>query len=206
MVFHAQLQRFPHSARAFNLSEAEVRATLAEPWAAGRLIELGERFWTPGECKLTILTGPPLDPGELGMGRGWTAARRNARDVTGELIGGPGVADPGRAAPGAPFVDFKDEVLALVVAGPRLLPDLWRLAGRRYPDRALSDCLGLSERAVAELLHDELAELSLGDAVVPVPAAEIARVLCAWETWLPGAPVGVCLRATDRGRRALKNR
>ncbi len=206
MVFHAQLQRFPHSARAFNLSEAEVRATIALPWAAGRLIELGERFWTPGECKLTILAGPPLDPGELGMGRGWTAARRSARDVTGELIGGPGVADPGRAAPGAPFADFKDEVLGLVAAGPQPLPDLWRLAGRRYPDRALGDCLGLAERAVAELLHDELAGLTVDAATTPVAAAEVARVLRAWETWLPGAPARVCLAATDRGRRALKNR
>jgi hypothetical protein len=206
VVFHAQLQRFPHSARAFNLSEAEVRATIAEPWGAGRLVELGERFWTPGECKLTILAGPPLDPGELGMGRGWTAARRSARDVTGELIGGPGVADPVRPAPGAPFADFKDEVLARVVAGPQPLSDLWRLAGRRYPDRALSDCLGLTERAVAELLHDELAGLTADTAATPVPGAAIAGVLRAWETWLPGAPARVCLRATDRGRRALKNR
>ncbi|HEU0317109.1 MAG TPA: hypothetical protein VFR49_07255 [Solirubrobacteraceae bacterium] len=206
MVFHAQLQRFPHSARAFNLSETEVRATIAEPWEAGRLVELGERFWTPGECKLTILAGPPLDPGELGMGRGWAAALRSARDVTGELIGGPGVADPVRAAPGAPFADFKDEVLALVVAGPQPLPDLWRLAGRRYPDRALSDCLALAERAVAELLHDELAELTIDGPVAGVATAEIPRVLRAWETWLPGATARVCLRGSERGGRALKNR
>ena len=202
MVFHAQLQRFPHSARAFNLSEAEVRATIAEPWEAGRLIELGERFWTPGECKLTILAGPPLEAAALGMGRGWTAALKHGRDVTDELIRAPGRADPRRVASGPAFADFKDEVLTLAARAPRPLPELWRLAGQRYPERALSDCLGLAERAVAELLHDELAALT----VDAVDAGSPARVLRAWETWLPGSPARVCLRATDRGGRALKNR
>ncbi len=204
MVFHAQLQRFPHSARAFNLSEAEVRATIAEPWEAGRLVELGERFWTPGECKLTILAGPPLEAGALGMGRGWAAALRHGRDVTGELIRGPGTADPRRVAPGPPFADFKDEVLALAAQHPRPLSELWRLAGRRYPERALSDCLGLAERAVGELLHDELAALSADAAGAEIPAAERARVVRAWETWLPAPAPRVWLRATGRGERALR--
>lgn len=203
MVFHAQLQRFPHSARAFNLSEAEVRATIAEPWEAGRLIELGERFWTPGECKLTLLAGPPLEAAALGMGRGWAAALKTGRDVTGELIrGSERTADPRHVASGPPFADFKDEVLVLAAQRPRPLSELWRLAGSRYPERALSACLGLAERAVEELLHDELASLTVDGAEAGSPA----RVLRAWETWLPGSPTRVCLQATARGGRALRNR
>ena len=207
MVFHAQLQRFPHSARAFNLSEAEVRATIAEPWEAGRLIELGERFWTPGECKLTLLAGPPLEAGALGMGRGWAAALKTGRDVTGELIRGSGrAADPRRVAPGPPFADFKDEILTLAVQRPRPLSELWRLAGGRYPERALSDCLGLAERAVEELLHDDLAALTADAVAADVPLAARARVIRAWDTWLPGPAPRVWLRATERGERAVKNR
>jgi hypothetical protein len=200
-VLHVQLQRFPHSARAFNLSEDDVRLAIIEPWVAGRLIELGERFWTPGECKLTILDGPELDPGELGLGRGWPAALKRGRNVTGELIRAPGAADPRRVAAGPTFEDFKDEVLALSLRGAPTLEDLWRLAVHRYPERSLSDRLSMAERAVKALLHDELATLSAyGAAVSP---DEVERVVGAWETWVPGQP-DVLLRATERGDRSRR--
>jgi hypothetical protein len=205
-VLHVQLQRFPHSARAFNLSEEEVRRTVVEPWEAGRLIELGERFWAPGECKLTILDGPPLDPGVLGLGRGWAAALKHGRNVTGELIRAPTAADPRRVASGPSFEDFKDEVLALSLRGAPSLEELWRLAIRRYPDRSLSDRLGLTERAVKALLHDELVELRAGGGPADprVPAGDVERVLCAWETWIAGTDPPVSLRATERGERARR--
>jgi hypothetical protein len=107
-------------------------------------------------------------------------------------------------APGPVFADFRDEVLELVVTGPQPLPELWRLAGRRYPERALSECLGLAERAVAELIHDELAAVTVDAAETSGP--ELARVLRAWETWLPGPAARVCLGATARGGRAVRNR
>lgn len=197
-MLHVELHRFPHSARAFNLSEQEVRATIAAPWEAGRLIELGERFWTPGECRLTIIEGPALAASELGMGRGWTAARRSGRDVTDELIRAPAAADPRTVAAGRPFAEFKDEVLGLVVRDAVLLRQLWRLAAARYPERPLSECLGLAERAVGELLHDELALLVDGG------GRELEPALRAWETWNPaGDPAeGPRLRATARGARA----
>jgi hypothetical protein len=200
-VLHVELHRFPHSARAFNLSEQEVRATIAAPWEAGRLIELGERFWAPGECRLTILEGPELAASELGMGRGWTAARRRGRDVTDELIRAPAAADPRTVPAGRPFADFKDEVLGLAVRDAVPLRQIWRLAAARYPERPLSECLGLAERAAAELLHDELVVLLDGD------AHEAERTLRAWETWSPPEdPVAAAprprVRATPRGARA----
>jgi hypothetical protein len=189
-VLHVELHRFPHSARAFNLSAEEVRATIASPWEAGRLIELGERFWTPGECRLTIFEGPRIEAGELGLGRGWAVARRRGRDVTDVLIRAPAAADPHRIATGPSFADFKHEVLGLAVREAPPLALLWRLAAQRHPDRPLSECLGLVERAVTELVGDALAEPLDADA------------LRAWESW--SVTAGARLRATARGERAYR--
>jgi hypothetical protein len=199
-VLHVELHRFPHSARAFNLSEQEVRATIAAPWEAGRLIELGERFWTPGECRLTIIEGPALAASELGMGRGWTAARRHGRDVTDELIRAPTAADPRTVAAGRPFAEFKHEVLGLAVRDEVALRGIWRLAAGRYPDRPLSGCLGLAERAVKELVHDELVVL-IGGA-----EGDLERTLRDAEAWIAAGDraVGARVRATARGARAYE--
>ncbi len=85
-VYHVELRQFPHNTARFNLSAAELRATLLEPWVRDRPFEFGERKWSPHQAKLTVLAGPGIPPGQLTMGRGWRAAERHGRDVTAELL------------------------------------------------------------------------------------------------------------------------
>jgi hypothetical protein len=85
-VYHVELRQFPHNMCRFNLSGSELRATILEPWAQGRLVEFGERKWVPGQAKLTVLEGPRIPFGQLTMGRGWRAAQHDGREVTDELL------------------------------------------------------------------------------------------------------------------------
>jgi hypothetical protein len=84
-VYHVELRKFPNSACAFNLNEAELRA-IAEPWSQDRWVELGERKWSPFDARLTVIEGPHLDVGDLAMGRGWGNAQRHGEDVTERVL------------------------------------------------------------------------------------------------------------------------
>jgi len=80
-MYHLQVRQFPNHATRFNLSEQEVRAVL-EPWARGKIVEVGERKWAPERATLTVLEGPELGLAQMAMGRGWRAAERSSEDVT----------------------------------------------------------------------------------------------------------------------------
>lgn len=84
-MYHLQLRQFPHNLSRFNLTEAQLRA-IVEPWAAERVVEIGERKWSPHQAKLTILEGPQLAVEQLAMGRGWRAAQRDSSDVTEQVL------------------------------------------------------------------------------------------------------------------------
>jgi 2-iminobutanoate/2-iminopropanoate deaminase len=85
-VYHVELRHFPRNLCRFNLSAAELHATILEPWAADRRFELGELRWDPRQARLTVLEGPRISPDQLTMGRGWRAAQRQGRDVTEQLL------------------------------------------------------------------------------------------------------------------------
>ncbi len=85
-VYHLELRHFPRNVCRFNLSGAELRATVLEPWAAERMFELGELRWDPRQARLTVLEGSRIPPAELSMGRGWRTAQRRSRDVTAQLL------------------------------------------------------------------------------------------------------------------------
>jgi 2-iminobutanoate/2-iminopropanoate deaminase len=85
-VFHVELRQFPHNMARFNLSAAELRATVLEPWVRERPFEFGERRWSPHQAKLTVLAGPPVPFDQLTMGRGWRAAQRDGRETTAALL------------------------------------------------------------------------------------------------------------------------
>lgn len=55
-------------------------------WVSGRVFELGEQEWEPGECKLTILEGRTLDGPDLSFGQGWSNALRSTKDVTRQIL------------------------------------------------------------------------------------------------------------------------
>jgi hypothetical protein len=159
-MYHLELRHFPHSACRFNLSEQEVRAVL-EPWASERIVEFGERKWSPHQAKLTIIEGPQLEIEQLSMGRGWRTAQREGRDVTDRLLAQAqeAVADASAqaAAQGPPSDgDALADPLALGVqlasllgADPAGLLGAWRAAAARQPGLSPSETLALAERDIA---------------------------------------------------------
>ena len=84
-MFHVHLGQFPHSYNAFNVDDRGLWA-IAEPWVNDRAFEAGELKWDPRAGDITILEGPQLPLEELSMGRGWSAALREGRDVTERVL------------------------------------------------------------------------------------------------------------------------
>ncbi len=98
-VYHVELRKFPHTACAFNLSEAELQQ-LVGPWSRAQWVELGERKWNPNEARLTVLEGPHLPVEELAMGRGWGNAQHQSEDVTERVLdAGPAAGRASRTSP-----------------------------------------------------------------------------------------------------------
>lgn len=85
-MLHIELNEGRETVWRYNLSQEDLYATVLAPWKRGESIELGERRWRPGETRITVLDGPHLPPGLLTMGRGWTNAKRQGRDVTREVL------------------------------------------------------------------------------------------------------------------------
>ncbi len=98
MPFHVEISSgFRQRARAFNLSKAQLRSEILEPWVAGQVIDLGDKDWEPRDCKLIILEGPELADADLSMGRGWSNAEKASENVTRRLVesaAGKGAAGP----------------------------------------------------------------------------------------------------------------
>ena len=87
MAFHVEISSgFRQRARAFNLDEAELRATVLEPWVQGRRVHLGEKDFEPKDCKLVVLKGPELADVDLSMGRGWSNAEKASENVTRRVV------------------------------------------------------------------------------------------------------------------------
>jgi hypothetical protein len=201
-VFHVELRRFPHVARAFNLTEAELQATLIAPWVRGEMVELGERRWAPERSKLTIYEGPRLRDDEIGMGRGWSNATRRGEDVTAGVLRAahPKPIDATGAVAQAtgvqPLVaDFKRDVLAQCAAGRIGVHQVLWLANAQYPEWRASDRLALAERSVWELLHQRRLSMlepvagGAGNDCQAVGSERWQAILLDWATWAdPRAP------------------
>jgi hypothetical protein len=174
-VFHVELRQFPHQARAFNLTRAELDARILGPWTSGGPIELDDRRFSPERARLTIYEGPELAGDQLGLGRGWANVTRDGEDVTARLL--DEVAHPPAVA------DFKRELLACLAEAPGAvgLGRTVELAAGRYPQARVSERIALCEQAVWELLHE--GAVALERAGVPVAQPEWQGVLLEWESW-----------------------
>jgi hypothetical protein len=203
VVFHVELRQFPHVARAFNQTEAELMRGVLAPWVRGDLVDFGERKWSPERAKLTIYEGPELRSDEIAMGRGWSNATRQGEDATARLLRAahPKPIDATGAAAEAsgvqPLVaDFKRELLAQCTGGRIGVHQVLWLANAQYPDWRVSDRLALAERSIWELLHQgrlTMLRASAGGERAggsePVGREEWQPVLLAWATWAdPRAP------------------
>jgi hypothetical protein len=174
-VFHVELRRFPHAARAFNLGHDELLTRFVLPWVRGAAVILDERRWTADKkTRLTIYDGSAIAPEERGLGRGWSTVTRQGRDVTEQLLQEAAKA----IVPSVPLPEVKSALLAAAQKRPLRAAEVVALAGGR--GRA-SERLALSEQAVWELLHE--GQLLLADAEGPVSSDRWESLLLAWETW-----------------------
>lgn len=189
-MFHVELRQFPHVARSFNLSEAELTTKVLVPWSEGQLVKLGEREWEPARAKLTILEAPELRLDEIGMGRGWGNAIRQGADVTERVM----AAAKAQPKPGAPassdaVTAFKAVVQAQCATAPIAINQVLWLANSRHPEWRVSERVALTERAVWELLHEGgltmVRRVAGDDGPTDVAAAkeEWGPALLTWASW-----------------------
>ena len=190
-MFHIEVRKFPHVARSFNLSEAELNAKVLVPWSEGRIVELGEQKWEPATAKLKIIEGPELRVDEIGMGRGWPNALHRGEDVTARVLAAAKARMSGSGAQSASDAlgAFKDVVQAQCEANQLAIHQVLWLANSRHPEWRVSERVALAERAVWELLHEgklTMVRRRAGDdgpRDVDVEKEEWGRALLAWASW-----------------------
>jgi hypothetical protein len=190
-VFHVEVRQFPNVARAFNLSQAELDAKVLIPWSRGQIVVLGEREWEPRKAKLTVLEGREVRNDELGLGRGWANASRDAENVTDQLLAATRGQTTQSADPAAPggLATFKEVVLAQCATDRLALHQVMWLANSRHPELRVSERLALAEQAVWELLHEghvTMLKRGSGEEGPEVTVADRSQwqpALLAWATW-----------------------
>jgi hypothetical protein len=184
-VFHVELRQFPNSARLFNLTRAELDAKVLQPWVAGRTIEIESRRWSPDRAKLTVLEGRRLEPGEIGLGRGWGNAARTGADVTEQLL--EELAETGRLT--RPVIEaLKGDLGGRAALS---LQAVLLLAGEHHPGWRVSERLALAETAIWELLHQGRLRMVRDGAALP--SEEWEGVLLSWAAWTGTDPAPALL-------------
>lgn len=179
-----------------NLTVEELRAEVLEPWGRDEPVALGERSWrASGGAQLTVIEGPEVPVGSLTMGRGWSVALREGREVTRELLGSTGRGAGGKPAgaagrPGGVADPVLADALGLDLIkrlgeGPVSLQEVWRLAGERDPERAPAAGLELARAAVISLSRSRLAVLERIEDRQPreLTGEELEEALDAVESW-----------------------
>jgi hypothetical protein len=168
-VFHVELRRFPHVARAFNLPEDQLRVRIVLPWVRGLPVELDDRSFTPDRTRLTIYEGPQVAAEERGLGRGWSTVTRVGEDATRRVLDAARRLLPNSS-------ELKRKLLA--ASQPVALGDAVSLAGDLGRP---SERLGVAEQAVWELLHE--GHLSLVSSGTEVTGQDWERILLRWQSW-----------------------
>jgi hypothetical protein len=203
-VFHVELRETIHNTHLFNLEDGDLEERIVGPWLRDKVIDVGERRWSPARTRLTILEGPQLGLGELGLGRGWSNAVRRGRDVTAELLDAKRAMLPTAATVPLRELDYEHELLALCASEAVSPYRAWQLADEVSEDPAPWQRLALAEGTLRQLLLDgkvELAGRARGSA--PLEAAAVDALLGASESWLSERKAGAVARATDAGRAVL---
>ncbi len=196
-MFHVELRQFLHVARAFNLTREELDGRILHPWVNGGSIALQDRSWSAEKSKLTIVEGPELDAGDLGLGRGWGNAVREGQDVTAALVG-----EAQRQVGPSPADELKHDILAAAQLSPLPLRAVVELVAVRNPQRRPSELVAVTEQAVWELLHHGSLAMFRGDR--PVDRDHWQQVLLSWPSWIDAGPaeVTVTTPTAEAGARA----
>jgi hypothetical protein len=160
-MFHVELRQRPNVARAFNLTQEEVREQFLVPLGTGRPFAYSGHEWDGGKAELTVLEGPRLEPNQLIFGRGWPNAQKLSTDVSAEIATQSRAEAESREVVGR----LQERILGGLIGGPIALAQLLPLADDLLPGR------GSGERLAAT-----------GSAM---PQGEWQQALLAEETWSP---------------------
>jgi hypothetical protein len=158
-MYHVELRQFPHNMCRFNLTEAELSA-IVEPWVREKMVEFGERKWSPQQAKITIFDGPRLALEQLTMGRGWRAAERQSENVTDAVLAAArdaltaaaqtpsptATAEPAANGALADPLALGVQLASLLGEDPARLLAAWREVAARSTGSAPSETLALAER------------------------------------------------------------
>jgi hypothetical protein len=162
-MYHVELRQFPHNFTRFNLAEADL-SQIVEPWVREKVLDFGERRWSPHEARLTILEGPELSLRELTMGRGWRAAQRASEDVTDRVLAAAAQAAENAAAratqdapqqAAGPAGLLSDplalgvQIASLLGSDPTGLLEAWRATAAFSPELSPSQALARAEETIA---------------------------------------------------------
>jgi hypothetical protein len=188
LSFHVELRQFLHVARAFNLTRDELDARILHPWVTGDSIPLQDRSWSAQKSKLTIIEGPELNAGDLGLGRGWGNAVREGHDVTASLV-----AQAERQVGPSPADGLKHDIVSAARLSPLPLRAVVELVAVRNPQRRPSELVAVTEQAVWELLHH--GSLAMYRADRPVDRNQWQQVLLSWPSWIDAGPGEVTVAA-----------
>ncbi|HEX2703967.1 MAG TPA: hypothetical protein VHM72_11130 [Solirubrobacteraceae bacterium] len=191
-MYHVEIRENPQRANAFNLDLARLHAELIDPWLSGEVFEFGGSEWIPQRTTMMILEGPELPLHRLGLGRGWTNALHEGKDVTMEVLEAAKAANTGRASVAARAgagraPDIERDILARVAVGPLSLPVVWDRAEIVAPDASAGERLVLAEAALNHLPAEGHVELCRGedpsgDSLTPDEADAVLRAREAWST------------------------
>jgi hypothetical protein len=189
-VFHVELRQGVHQGRAFNLGRPELLSRFVGPWRERVAIALDGHSYAPGRAKLRVIAGRRLEPGEIGLGRGWQNAVRSGTEATEEVLRLEPALLSGAAPAAGPLTDFKLAVEGACALEARTLAEVVALAGLRHPGSRVSEQVTLAERAVWELLHEGRLAVHVAGATVPAPPERWPAILLEWRSWssADGAP------------------
>jgi hypothetical protein len=184
--FHVELKDNRDIVRAFNLTEEQVVSRFIAPLQAGVRFQIEDKEFEPRKSRLIVVEGPHLAPGELGLGQGWTTARKRGEDVTQRFLALRTGSSIQPAGPGLELASrLRERVLGRLAAGPLPLDEAIGLSVDLMAGHRVSERLAAVETVVWELLHTS------GDRDLTVDGRLVPREL--WEatvlaeaTWLAG--------------------
>jgi hypothetical protein len=180
-VYHVELRRFPHVARGFNLSAADLDSRIVSPFVRKEPIEFEDRRWDADKTRVTIYEGPAVAAEDRGLGRGWSLVTRDGEDVSAKLLEAARVLAL-QKAPAGLLPDLKQQLLAAAHGDGIGLADAVTLAARVRERRRPSEALALAEQAAWELLHEGGARLIADGRAVSRPEWE--GIMLDWQSWL----------------------
>jgi hypothetical protein len=198
-VFHLELRAASHRLHRLNLGEQELLESVLSPWVRGERIEMGERIWSAATGSIVVLEGPEIPVGRLTMGRGWSVAQSEGRDVTEAMLDRVRAVVTATAAAGAEAAiaaSASDAALQVPAS-----PTPAAVPSTAEPPTAAQGVAGLIAPVDAEVLADALG-LELLRRLGETPMS----LLAAWKIAAkrhPQLPIGVGLELAQRAVASL---